>query len=348
MAQKRGLIARSRSFSNLNTSLEATAFFKPYVYKVKEKENGSGQIRWRSHSTGSVDFSRWSNKDFSGSMTEYMDEIREQSSAGIEEKLKNLDIIEGDSGEEIAVIHENDLETSQCLNSNERDFSEFNGIGSQEDHGPMGWGGMNAPGQPVTEDGGIVDVNPGRQTDHSPMGWGGMNAPDQSATRRLDTNERDPGKQTDHSPMGWGGMIAPDQSATRKRESSIVRGRGANQDILESPATAMVITTPKRKLSGDNDIGMPRRRRVSLNEYSTTASPSLRPDSKFKLLPPTGKQRTWSLGATPGRNKKTPRRRMNKMMNLVDQDQPLIRQMFSPREKSVTGKVEMVDGNDEK
>ena len=223
--------------------------------------------------------------------------------------------------------------------------------GRQTDHSPMGWGGMNAPDQSATrrldtnerdpKDGGIIDVDPGRQTDHSPMGWGGMNAPDQSATRRLDTNERDPGKQTDHSPMGWGGMIAPDQSATKKRESSIVLGRGANQDILESPATAMVITTPKRKLSGDNDIGMPRRRRVSLNEYSTTASPSLRPDSKFKLLPPTGKQRTWSLGATPGRNKKTPRRRINKMMNLVDQDQPLIRQMFSPREKSVTGKGEM-------
>ena len=34
VAQERGLKARSRSFPNLNTSWEATAFFKPYVYKV--------------------------------------------------------------------------------------------------------------------------------------------------------------------------------------------------------------------------------------------------------------------------------------------------------------------------
>ena len=122
---------------------------------------------------------------------------------------------------------------------------------------------------------------------NSPRGWGGMKAPDQSATRRLDTNGRDPGKQTDHSPMGWGGMIAPDQSATRKRESSIILGGGANQDLLGSPAIDMAITTPKRKLSGDSDIEMPRRRKVSLNEYSMTASPSLRPDNKLKHLPPT-------------------------------------------------------------
>ena len=85
-----------------------------------------------------------------------------------------------------------------------------------------------------------------------------------------------------------------------------------------------------------------------MNEYSMTASPSLRPDNKLKHLPSTGKQRTWSLGATPGRNKKTPKRRITKKLNIVDQGQPLIRQMFSLKEKLVTGNGgEKGDGNDD-
>ena len=88
VAKRRGLIPRSRSFPDLNTSGIATAFFKPYVYGVNTNING--KIRWRAHSTGSVDFTRWSNKDFSESMSEYKESIGEQLLTSIDQRMEDL------------------------------------------------------------------------------------------------------------------------------------------------------------------------------------------------------------------------------------------------------------------
>ena len=56
-----------------------------------------------------------------------------------------------------------------------------------------------------------------------------------------------------------------------------------------------------------------------------------------------------SHGATPARTKKTPKRRINKKTNQVGLDQPLIRQIFSLKEKTVNGTGNEGDDNvDEK
>ena len=155
----------------------------------------------------------------------------------------------------------------------------------------------------------------------------------------------DPGPQIGHSLMGWGGMKAPDQPATRDRESSIILGENANQEVLKGPALDSSITTPKRKQPDKSDgETMTRKRRVSLNEYLLTASPSLRHSSNL-AQPTDERKRTMSHGATPARTKKTPKRRINKKANQVGLDQPLIRQIFSLKEKTVNGTGNEGDDN---
>ena len=302
VAKRRGLIPRSRSFPDLNTSWIATAFFKPYVYGVNTNIND--KIRWRAHSTGSVDFTRWSNKDFSESMSEYKESIGEQLLTSIDQRMEDL-MITGKCNKE-----------DNCPPDSQDKLKEDNTevVGTQNDHGPMGWGGMIAPGHTVA---GKVEEN-GTQNDHSPMGWGGMNAPGQTVASN---EEVVPGEQSGYSPLGWGGMNAPNQTATGNRVSSLILGKDADQEIMNSPAIASRMATPKRKQLDSTTIN--RRRRISLSEYIVDASPKLRPD-RDSQHPPIGRTRTLSLGDTPNRPKITPKRRGKKKTVPVERDQPLI------------------------
>ena len=268
-----------------------------------------------------------------------MNMIKDCSSSSMEDKMKTLALVG-----EILPPNVQDAEEDVKEMCQDQSTIEKNVSGPQDDHSPMGWGGMNAPDHPVTE----VNMCPGTQDGHSPMGWGGMKAPDQPATRNNAENDGErscqkppidhsqnsgPGLQDGHSPMGWGGMNAPDQPAARNRAGSIVLGANACKEVLSSPALVEGWSTPKRKHSDDMDSGT-RKRRASLVEHPSQASPELRA---------TNRHRTMSLGSTPVRTRKTPKHRGSKKLNNVDPNQPLIRQVFSLQEKPVRGITEKDD-----
>ena len=277
-AVQSGIITRTTSLPNINLSLSENVFSR------REVRNGNtnfrAPIRWRSNSVGSIDFSTWSDKDFSSSR---------DGSRNVEEISKNLSSLEMKiKGLEINEMGDQSVKRSSACTPNDGH--------TDDEFGGNIVGGINECGFSTRKE----------QIVHSPNGWGGVSTPTQPARAMVSTITMS-GTQIEHSPKEWGGMHGTptqpvaDYTQDNLVDSRIIMGAHADPDLLASPANISKCVA-KRKLGGKDYLDNSRRRRLSINEMCVSPNLRARDNSAERI-----RANTWTGSASKPRMKKTPK-----------------------------------------